>query len=146
MTPNQSHGHVTPNADGSRARCGGPTICKVCMAELAQLQAKSAPAESVSREVEIPDIAATFDGLYLVPIKPLNRGDHLMTVAQHNRIVAALTPPSPDAELVELLRECRGIVAKEVERWNKVAAFLLEDGSVKSGLLARIDAKLASLK
>lgn len=45
MTPNQSHGHVTPNADGYLARCGGPKICKVCLAELAQLRAKSAPAE-----------------------------------------------------------------------------------------------------
>ena len=32
----KSHGHVTPNADGSRARCGGPTICPVCAKELAQ--------------------------------------------------------------------------------------------------------------
>lgn len=59
---------------------------------------------------------------------------------------AKSAPPSPDAELVELLRECRGIVAKEVERWNKVAAFLLDGGRVESGLLARIDAKLASVK
>lgn len=52
----------------------------------------------------------------------------------------------PDAELVELIGECRGIVAREVERWNRVAAFLLEDGKVESSLLSRIDAKLASLK
>lgn len=24
------HGHVTPNADGSRAPCGGPAICAEC--------------------------------------------------------------------------------------------------------------------
>lgn len=29
------HGHVTPNADGSKARCGGPAICSVCALELA---------------------------------------------------------------------------------------------------------------
>lgn len=29
------HGHVKPNADGSKARCGGPRICKVCSAEKA---------------------------------------------------------------------------------------------------------------
>lgn len=28
------HGHVVPNKDGSRARCGGPTICSVCALEL----------------------------------------------------------------------------------------------------------------
>lgn len=31
----KSHGHVTPNPDGSRARCGGPSICSVCARELA---------------------------------------------------------------------------------------------------------------
>lgn len=45
MTPNQSHGHVTPNANGLVARCGGPAICAHCQFELAQLRAKSAPAE-----------------------------------------------------------------------------------------------------
>lgn len=32
------HGHVTPNADGSKARCGGPALCTVCALELARLQ------------------------------------------------------------------------------------------------------------
>ena len=30
------HGHVIPNTDGSKARCGGPAMCKVCALELAQ--------------------------------------------------------------------------------------------------------------
>lgn len=30
-----SHGWVTPNPDGSRARCGGPSICPVCQKERA---------------------------------------------------------------------------------------------------------------
>lgn len=29
------HGHVTPNPDGSKARCGGPALCGVCARELA---------------------------------------------------------------------------------------------------------------
>ena len=134
-------------------------------------KARSAPAEPVSREaVEVVgavalggifhggsgpelgdiDLELNLDVLERIQQEVVTSSDDvmlpLMTVDQHNRIVEALAPPSPDAELVELLRECRGIVAREVERWNKVAAFLLEDGSVKSGLLARIDAKLASLK
>lgn len=28
-----SHGHVRPRPDGMKARCGGPTVCKVCKAE-----------------------------------------------------------------------------------------------------------------
>lgn len=31
-----NHGHVTPNEDGSKARCGGPSICFVCSKELAR--------------------------------------------------------------------------------------------------------------
>lgn len=31
------HGHVLPNANGSKARCGGPTICGACAIELAEL-------------------------------------------------------------------------------------------------------------
>lgn len=27
------HGHVTPNADGSKARCGGPGLCTECSTE-----------------------------------------------------------------------------------------------------------------
>ncbi|MFL9582390.1 hypothetical protein [Stenotrophomonas sp. AB1(2024)] len=34
-----SHGHVTPRADGIRARCGGPGICDVCNKELQSLKA-----------------------------------------------------------------------------------------------------------
>lgn len=29
------HGHVTPNPDGSRARCGGPPLCVQCAREAA---------------------------------------------------------------------------------------------------------------
>jgi hypothetical protein len=31
------HGHVIPNPDGSKARCGGPGICAVCSKEAAAL-------------------------------------------------------------------------------------------------------------
>lgn len=32
------HGHVTPNPDGTKARCGGPAICSTCAMELAALK------------------------------------------------------------------------------------------------------------
>ena len=44
MTPRNTHGHVTPNADGSKARCGGPIICATCQFELAQKYARYTPA------------------------------------------------------------------------------------------------------
>jgi hypothetical protein len=33
------HGHVIPRADGARARCGGPNLCRVCALELARVRA-----------------------------------------------------------------------------------------------------------
>lgn len=47
------HGHVTPNADGSVARCGGPAICPECARELAALQAK-APAVTITVRYSCP--------------------------------------------------------------------------------------------
>lgn len=36
------HGHVTPNADGSKARCGGPGLCVECSREKAQAAIRAA--------------------------------------------------------------------------------------------------------
>lgn len=33
---NAGHGHVRPRLDGSRARCGGPRLCKECQQEAAR--------------------------------------------------------------------------------------------------------------
>lgn len=30
------HGHVTPNPDGLKARCGGPAMCSVCQKEASE--------------------------------------------------------------------------------------------------------------
>lgn len=32
-----NHGHVVPNPDGSKARCGGPGICTQCSREFADI-------------------------------------------------------------------------------------------------------------
>lgn len=42
-----THGHVTPNPDGSKARCGGPALCAECAMELAE---KKLP--DIYREIE----------------------------------------------------------------------------------------------
>lgn len=34
----RGHGHVTPNPDGLKARCGGPKICRDCMAEASRMR------------------------------------------------------------------------------------------------------------
>ena len=41
------HGHVTPNADGSKARCGGPSICSKCALEAARPSVR--PVEPLAR-------------------------------------------------------------------------------------------------
>jgi len=48
-----NHGHVTPNPDGSKARCGGPPICPICAVELAQ---------KTQRLEELARLAKRFDG------------------------------------------------------------------------------------
>lgn len=35
-----NHGHVVPNPDGSKARCGGPGLCDVCSKEKFEGQEK----------------------------------------------------------------------------------------------------------
>ena len=104
-----------------------------------------APAEPVSREaVEVVGVRISTDGFgsYIADSAmgiggpaPGEVRESLMTVNQHNRIVAALTaPPSPDAELVSLLRDTRTSVVGS------------SSTSVWFGdLLARIDAKLAAI-
>jgi hypothetical protein len=99
------------------------------------LRAKSTPAEVAQGEaVEV--VAHMQRPEYYSPYVSINRDtscevvDQLMTVAQHNRIVAAMAPSSPDAELVALLRECRRAPNNLI--WPE------------SILRDRIDAKLAS--
>lgn len=51
------HGHVTPNADGRVAKCGGPGLCEVCQREQDDVSAKSQDAkyEAVSLVLERAD-------------------------------------------------------------------------------------------
>ena len=56
------HGHVTPNADGSKARCGGPAICSVCALEFARLHMKVDAAKHVFPErLTVRDTTVTAD-------------------------------------------------------------------------------------
>jgi hypothetical protein len=173
MTPNQSHvakwkaeqspdaGWIVTDGNGNNWEEGGCTLAFLDEAKaegfaygLTSAQAKSAPAEPVSREaVQVVGVRISTDGFgsYIADSAmgiggpaPGEVRESLMTVNQHNRMMAA--PPSPDAELVELLSQCRGIAAKEVERWTRAAAILPVNADIESSLLTRIDAKLDSLK
>lgn len=72
----------------------------------------------------------------------------LMTVAQHQRIVAALTPPSPDAKIVELLRSkfpridpCQPVPLDEKAHCCEYTIYV-----ERERLHRIIDAKMASLE
>ena len=49
-----NHGHVIPNPDGSKARCGGPAICAVCSLQFASIE-KAKPKTSIN----VPAILAS---------------------------------------------------------------------------------------
>jgi len=48
------HGHVKPNPDGSKARCGGPALCAVCARERSEAYVVAmavAKAEAMERKM-----------------------------------------------------------------------------------------------
>ena len=172
MTPNLSH--VAGLQFALDTHIIGDLRARQQVEEIIQ-QAKSAPAEPVSREsVEVvgwADESATafidqdckqygesIGGAAGSAVSAYTAA--LMTVAQHNRIVAALTPPSPDAELVELLREARELIEHGDFReghcmcGSAVESHGFGDGHspVDAGVyyagqvMERIDAKMASLE
>ncbi len=48
---NHGHGHVRPRPDGVKARCGGPALCSVCAAELAQMGFEHIPESSLPQKL-----------------------------------------------------------------------------------------------
>jgi hypothetical protein len=50
------HGHVVPNPDGSKARCGGPAICSEC--------AREAGARANASSVDIEMLSAALHSVY----------------------------------------------------------------------------------
>lgn len=73
------HGHVVPNVDGLKARCGGPAICSVCAKELhafkdseiERLRARVAELEAA--QTWQPIDTAPKDGTEIVVFAPGNR-------------------------------------------------------------------------
>jgi len=51
---NFGHGHVTPRADGVKARCGGPSMCSTCANELGQLRAAQGIGQQYSGSIGDP--------------------------------------------------------------------------------------------
>jgi hypothetical protein len=46
----RGHGHITPRADGVKARCGGPAFCKTCQREQAANEARWKVVAEVQRQ------------------------------------------------------------------------------------------------
>lgn len=53
-----SHGHVRPNPDGSKARCGGPMFCSECAMEYARFNKKSDTKDPVTLQMRIVELEA----------------------------------------------------------------------------------------
>lgn len=104
---NTGHGHVVPRADGVKMRCGGPALCSTCQAEKRTLEAQFATLSPAhiedGEEVEVVAWADPSDlnlmrrhGHTSCVVKAAQDpccSEPLMTVAQHQRIVAALSAP-----------------------------------------------------
>lgn len=153
MTPNQSHVAGLELAY-EIALANGPTAAHA-IGDALDVAEKSTPAEPVQGEVvEVVAHMYQHDETGLIGFVDQQQVDWgfeknnprlqlcgpLMTVAQHNRIVAALTtPPSPDAELVELLSRVQVSLSLDDTEWGY-------SETEKYTLLADIRAKLASVR
>lgn len=62
------HGHVVPNEDGSKARCGGPAICSECAAEQAAQKEPEIKIHSMSVENGNIDMKLSTDKLIMLQI------------------------------------------------------------------------------
>lgn len=89
------HGWVIPNADGSKARCGGPAICSVCRRELQQQAAnqfEALPVEArlgdepidASLHAQMTGIAQALDEAFNGSNRPKKVGFVLMTFPYGN--------------------------------------------------------------
>ena len=130
MTPNQSHVAGLELAMNEMAE-HSPAACALAHYHLPPLidQAKSAPAEPVSREVVEYQQLSRWGCWDRIEKDVFDLGVLGHTPERFRALYTA--PPSPDAELVELLRLCR----------NDFAGV-----GMTHNLIGRIDAKLASLK
>lgn len=89
------HGHVTPNADGSLARCGGPGICDECSAEAARQQPKTVPIHVYESAVKgRQDFRKAFAELREACLKDIAGAGPLTGPTYHEHIRMALGIPA----------------------------------------------------
>lgn len=107
------HGWVTPNENGSRARCGGPGFCKECAVEYVRYHQKM--------QAEHPDgTAASGDALvdYKRAVQSLNDAERALGVAMEKQ--EAATKEQGEAQYN---RDCAARALKEARQ--RLDAFLL---------------------
>lgn len=88
---------------------GTASVGDILDAAIERVQAQPSPAP----ELERPEVVGKFDGLYIIPLKPMEKGDELMTVAQHDRIVGALRAEN------ETLKAALAKWIDRAENWSK---------------------------
>lgn len=87
-----NHGHVTPNPNGARARCGGPAICPRCAAEQAAIDAKTyAQRPNPAMPSQFDEYAAVVaNRISAVDRNRLKGGDSQFEAIVHSAIVEAM--------------------------------------------------------
>lgn len=74
------HGHVIPNQDGSKARCGGPALCPQCAMEMSIVESEYK--DSFEKKLLSPD-------LLLKQMDGMNLSQKLRNI-EHHFIIEAL--------------------------------------------------------
>ena len=77
------HGHVTPNANGLKARCGGPGICNTCAQEFVRQHYKASnpePEQKYETVSDTPVADMTLASLVFALHKIHNLGDAIYRV------------------------------------------------------------------
>jgi hypothetical protein len=131
------HGHVTPNPDGSKARCGGPVMCSKCAQELAQLQRIKATGQKMAEVIEEAHQTEA------QPISPEVWEAQQQELQRLARLVAELTQYNTEKdervrELVAVEKELQARV-RELEENERKTLELLKDGHSAHVLILRGD-------
>jgi hypothetical protein len=107
----RGHGHVTPNPDGSKARCGGPRMCTVCALELAATIEQPTGSPATSSEVTF-EVFRTQDGRVFANV---NRGGVQLA---HLKAGESYTLPAPQSEIGPIPEGCTPADAMRLREAN----------------------------
>lgn len=84
------HGHVFPNPDGSRAKCGGPSVCLACAEDLRALE--------TARKLGQEGLAAQYTEPYSVAANLLELMKGQLLIVMTNRLGGEVEIPVAEVD------------------------------------------------